>query len=52
MCTDVVAAELVNGIRGAREIVFEHSSHTPVLEESDRYLEVVGEFLRDAESAS
>ena len=52
MCTDAVAAELVDGIRGAREVVFEHSSHTPVLEESGRYLEVVGEFLRDAESAS
>jgi L-proline amide hydrolase len=50
MCTDAVAAELVNGIRGAREVVFEHSSHTPVLEESDRYLEVVGEFLKEAES--
>jgi L-proline amide hydrolase len=52
MCTDAVAAELVDGIRGAREVVFEHSSHTPVLEESGRYLEVVGEFLRDAESAA
>jgi L-proline amide hydrolase len=50
MCTDAIAAELVNGISGAREIVLEHSSHTPVLEESDRYLEVVGEFLREAES--
>jgi L-proline amide hydrolase len=49
MCTDEVAAELVNGIRGAREVVLEHSSHTPVLEETDRYLEVVGEFLRSAE---
>jgi len=52
MCTDAVAAELVDGIRGAREVVFEHSSHTPVLEESGPYLEVVGEFLRDAETAS
>jgi L-proline amide hydrolase len=52
MCTDAVAADLVDGIRGAHEVVFEHSSHTPVLEESDRYLEVVGEFLRDAESAA
>jgi L-proline amide hydrolase len=50
MCTEPIAAELVDGIRGAREVVFEHSSHTPVLEETDRYLEVVGEFLRDAEA--
>jgi proline-specific peptidase len=49
MCTDRVAQELVDGIRGAREVVFEHSSHTPVLEETDRYLDVVGAFLRSAE---
>jgi L-proline amide hydrolase len=52
MCTEPIAAELVNGIRGAREVVLEHSSHTPVLEETDRYLEVVGEFIRDAEAQS
>jgi L-proline amide hydrolase len=50
MCTEPIAAELVDGIRGAREVVFEHSSHTPVLEETNRYLEVMGEFLRDAEA--
>src|SRR5947208_759807 len=42
MCTDVIAAELVNGIKDARAVVFEESSHTPVLEEADRYPEVVG----------
>jgi L-proline amide hydrolase len=51
MCTEPIATELVNGIRGAREVVLEHASHTPVLEESDRYLEVVGEFLSEAETA-
>jgi L-proline amide hydrolase len=50
MCTDPIAATLVNGIRGAREVVLEESSHTPVLEETDRYLDVVGGFLRDSES--
>jgi proline-specific peptidase len=50
MCTEPIAAELVDGIQGAREVVLEHSSHTPVLEETDHYLEVVGEFLRDAEA--
>jgi L-proline amide hydrolase len=50
MCTDKIAAELAEGIRGAREVVLEQSSHTPVLEETDRYLEVVGEFLSEAES--
>jgi proline-specific peptidase len=50
MCTAPIAAELVDGIRGARGVVFEESSHTPVLEETDLYLEVVGRFLREAES--
>jgi L-proline amide hydrolase len=52
MCTDAIAAELVNGIHGAREVVLEHSSHTPVLEETDRYLEVVGSFLTEAEAGA
>ena len=51
MCTERIAATLVSGIRGAREVVLEHSSHTPVLEETDRYLEVVGEFVREVERA-
>jgi len=49
MCTEPIAAELVNGIEGAREVVFDHSSHTPVLEETNSYLEVVGEFMRTSE---
>jgi len=49
MCTEPIAATLVNGIRGAREVVLEHSSHTPVLEETDRYLELVGSFMHEAE---
>jgi hypothetical protein len=28
--------------------VLEHSSHTPVLEETERYLEVVAAFLAEA----
>jgi L-proline amide hydrolase len=48
MCTEPVARELVEGIPNAREVVLEHSSHTPVLEEPDRYLEVVRDFLRSA----
>jgi proline-specific peptidase len=50
MCTETVAAELVSRITGAREVVFEASSHTPVLEESDGYLEVVGAFLRQVDA--
>jgi L-proline amide hydrolase len=45
MCSDAIARTLVDGIRGAEYLVFEHSSHTPVLEETERYLEVVGGFV-------
>jgi L-proline amide hydrolase len=51
MCTEPIAAELVKGIPDAREVVLEHSSHTPVLEETKRYLEIVGDFTREAERA-
>ncbi|HWN22113.1 MAG TPA: proline iminopeptidase-family hydrolase [Gaiellaceae bacterium] len=50
MCSDPIARTLVDGIRGAECVVFEHSSHTPVLEETERYLEVVSRFLEDADS--
>jgi proline-specific peptidase len=49
MCTHEIASALKTDIRNAREVVLEESSHTPVLEETDRYLEVVGEFLRESE---
>jgi proline-specific peptidase len=50
MCTDAIAATLVRGIPDVHEVVLEHSSHTPVLEETERYLEVVSAFLADAEA--
>jgi len=34
------------GLRNAREVVLEESSHTPVLEETERYLDVLRSFLR------
>jgi proline-specific peptidase len=49
MCTEKIAATLVNGIRGAREVVLEHSSHTPVLEDTDGYLASISEFMHEAE---
>jgi proline-specific peptidase len=49
MCTPPIARTLVGGIAGAQEVVLEESSHTPVLEETDRYLDVVRRFVRDAE---
>ncbi len=51
LCTEQVAATLLGGLRDAREVVFEESSHMPVLEETDRYLEVVESFLRETETA-
>lgn len=52
LCTEPIAATLVEGIRGAHGAVLERSSHTPVLEETERYLELVGEFLDEAERGS
>jgi proline-specific peptidase len=51
MCTEPIAATLVEGIPSAREVVLEHSSHTPVLEETERYVEVVSAFLAEARFA-
>jgi proline-specific peptidase len=50
MSTDPISATLVNGIEGAREVVLENSSHTPVLEETDEYLAAISEFMRAAEA--
>jgi proline-specific peptidase len=49
MCTDAMAATLVNGIKGAHEVVLEESSHTPVLEETGAYLAEISKFMQEAE---
>jgi L-proline amide hydrolase len=46
MCTDAIAATLGAGIQGAREVVLAESSHTPVLEETDAYLEAIRTFTK------
>jgi L-proline amide hydrolase len=51
ICTEKIARTLLEGLPNARYAVFEESSHMPALEESDRYLEVVGAFLREAEES-
>ncbi len=51
MSTDAISATLVNGIEGAREVVLENSSHTPVLEETDQYLSAITDFMRPAKRA-
>jgi len=50
MSTDPISAALVTGIKSAREVVLDHSSHTPVLEETGEYLAAIGEFMRAAEA--
>src|SRR5215213_3057010 len=50
MSTDPISATLVTGIEGAREVVLEGSSHTPVLEETGEYLAAISDFMRAAES--
>ena len=52
LCTESIAATLLRGLPDAREAVFEESSHMPALEEPQRYREVVGAFLRRAETGS
>jgi len=49
MCTDPIAATLVEGISNACEVVLGESSHTPVLEETERYLEAISVFMRQCE---
>ncbi len=51
ICTEKIAQTLLAGLPNARGVVFEESSHMPALEESDRYLQVVGEFLRETEGS-
>jgi proline-specific peptidase len=50
MSTNPISATLVTGIKGAREVVLENSSHTPVLEETDDYLPAISELMRTAEA--
>ena len=44
-CTPALVEPLRNGIPDAEWVLFEESSHTALLEETDRYLGVVGAFL-------
>jgi len=47
--TSTVLRPLVDGIRGAEWVVFEHSAHMPHLEEPERYRQVLAAFLARAE---
>ncbi len=37
-------------VPGSRLVIFENSAHTTMLDEADRYVEVVRSFLRDVEA--
>jgi proline-specific peptidase len=52
MSTEKIAATLVDGIRDAHAAILEHSSHTPVLEETEAYLATLEEFMRGHEHGS
>ena len=50
LSTPAISKTLIDGIPHAREVVFAESSHTPVLEETERYLGVVRDFLYTVEA--
>jgi pimeloyl-ACP methyl ester carboxylesterase len=50
LSTPAISKTLTDGIPHAREVVFEESSHTPVLEETERYLQAVRDFLYTVEA--
>ncbi|HSC91379.1 MAG TPA: alpha/beta fold hydrolase [Gaiellaceae bacterium] len=50
LSTPAIAKTLLGGLPNAREVVFAESSHTPVLEETERYLRTVRDFLYAVEA--
>ncbi len=50
--TPLIAETVQRGIPGAEWVLFEESSHMPHVEETERYLEVVDEFLTRVEKAA
>jgi proline-specific peptidase len=50
--TPAVMEELHRGIKGSRWVLFEESSHMPHIEEHERYIQVVAEFLARVEATS
>ncbi|KZO89847.1 proline-specific pep [Calocera viscosa TUFC12733] len=47
MTSDMVVKPFLDGIKGSKWVRFEYSSHAPMLEEREKYAEVVGEFLTE-----
>jgi len=49
-CTPALVEPLHDGIAGSEWVIFEDSAHMPYLEEPERYLQVVGDFLERVEN--
>jgi pimeloyl-ACP methyl ester carboxylesterase len=49
-CTPALVEPLHDGIAGSEWVIFEDSAHMPYLEEPERYLHVVGDFLERVEN--
>ena len=52
VCSLQQATIMQQGIARSRLAVFEHSGHMPQMEEPERYIQVVRDFLADGSSAS
>lgn len=50
MATEAVTKTRVDGLPHAKQVVLQESSHTPVLEETERYLECIRAFLYEVEA--
>ena len=50
LSTEAISKTLTAGIRHAREVVFAESSHTTVLEETERYLRTLRDFFYEVEA--
>ena len=50
LSTAAISKTLTDGIPHARAVVFAESSHTPVLEETERYLRTIRDFLYSVEA--
>lgn len=48
--TPTITETVHRGIPGSQWVIFENSSHTPHLEETERYLQVLGDFLSRVET--
>ena len=49
-CTPALVEPLHRGLAGSEWVLFENSAHMPYLEEPQRYIQVVGEFLERIEA--